>query len=242
MRQVHSIFIVLLIANGAFAQKFKFKGAGIYGAGITTAHYYKNDLSTYTILDTTTGSKWYYPQSHISKEYINWSAGAFAEFSVFKRLLWQTELEYANKGANEMEIVDKKELRSGSYSLNKYTYIQWNNYVKSFIPLAYGSWYWMAGARVEYLFKKSPTVFAPYSANFKTIWFSGDLGIGYEMPIFEKYHLFVEGHWNPDIISQKQDFLKIRSRSYEARVGVVYRLRKRRVDDCNAPVYKGPAY
>lgn len=223
-------------------QNFKFKGAGIYGAGITTAHHYKNNLSTPAIIDTVTGSRYYYPQTHISKEYINWSAGGFAEFLLFKKILWQTELEYANKGAREMEILDRKELRSGSYGLNKYTYIQWNNYYKSFYPLAYGMWYWMAGVRLEYLFKKSAGVFVPWSANMKSIWFSGDLGIGYEMPIFEKYHLFVEGHWNPDIIPQTQDYLKIRSRSYEVRLGVVYRLRRKRVDDCNAPVYKGPAY
>ncbi|MBL7902860.1 MAG: hypothetical protein JNK73_12765 [Bacteroidia bacterium] len=241
MQKPFHILLFLLLPCFVFAQKIKFKGAGIYGAGLSSAHYYKNDLSTPTIVDSN-GTKWYYPQSHISKEFINWGAGAFVEFSLFRKLRWQTELEYANKGAQEMEIVDRKEQRSGSYSPNKYTYIQWNNYVKSYTKLIFGSSYWMAGARVEYLFRKSTPVFAPYSANLKTFWFSADLGVGWEIRLTERFYLFTEGHWNPDVISQKQDFLKIRNRTFEVRLGITYRPRKQKVDDCNAPVYKGPAY
>ncbi len=62
------------------------------------------------------------------------------------------------------------------------------------------------------------------------------------MRLAERFYLFIEGHWNPDVISQKQDFLKIRNRTVEARIGITYRPRKARIDDCNAPVYKGPAY
>ncbi len=241
MQNTIKIILFVLLPGFTLAQKIKFKGAGIYGAGLTSAHYYKNDLSTVTIQDSN-GTKWYYPQTHISKEFINWGAGAFAEFSLFRRIRWQTELEYANKGAQEMEIVDRMEQRSGSYSPNKYTYIQWNNYAKSYTPLLFGSFYWMAGVRVEYLFKKSTPVFAPYSANLKQFWFSGDLGIGWEIRLTERFYLFTEGHWNPDVISQKQDFLKIRNRTFELRLGITYRPRKQKVDDCNAPVYKGPAY
>ncbi len=166
MRIKLSIFILFVLSASLFGQKIKFKGAGIYGAGLSSAHYYKNDLSTPTIIDST-GTKYYYPQSHISKEFMNWGAGVFAEFSLFRKMRWQTEFEYANKGAQEMEIVDQREQRSGSYSTNKYTYIQWNNYVKSYTKLIFGSAYWMAGVRVEYLFKKSTPVFAPYSSNLK---------------------------------------------------------------------------
>jgi hypothetical protein len=241
MRSTIHILLFLLLPGFVFSQKIKFKGAGIYGAGLTSCHYYKNDLSTPTIIDTN-GNKFFYPQTHISKEYINWGAGIFAEFSLFRKIRWQTELEYANKGAQEMEIVDRMEQRSGSYVTNKYTYIQWNNYAKSYTKLIFGSAYWMLGVRAEYLFRKSTPVFAPYSSNLKSFWFSADLGIGWEIRLTERFYLFTEGHWNPDVISQKQDFLKIRNRTFEARLGITYRPRKQKVDDCNAPVYKGPAY
>lgn len=239
MRQILTILFLAFVTLAS--AQFKYRGAGIFGAGLTSCHYYKNDLSVPTIIDTN-GFRYFYPQTHISKEFINWGAGAFAEFSFYRNLRWHTELEYANKGANEMEIVDRRELRSGSYVTNKYTYIQWNNYLKSYTKLIFGSWYWMAGVRLEYLFKKSAPVFAPYSSNLKKIWFSGDLCLGYQIPLAERWSLFVDGHWNPDIISQKQDFLKIRNRTVEARIGIEYHPRKRKIDDCNAPTYKGPAY
>ncbi len=241
MLKTITIIFYLILPTFVLAQKIKFRGAGIYGAGLTSAHYYKNDLSTPTIIDTN-GNKFYYPQTHISKEFISWGAGAFAEFSLFRKIRWQTELEYANKGAQEMEIVDRMEQRSGTYVANKYTYIQWNNYAKSYTKLIFGSSYWMAGVRVEYLFRKSAPVFAPYSSNLKSFWFSADLGLGWEIRLTERFYLFTEGHWNPDVIGQKQDYLKIRNRTVEARIGITYRPRKQKVDDCNAPVYKGPAY
>ena len=241
MKSALLCILLFLFPYLGIAQAFKFKAAGIYGAGLTSAHYYKNDLSVPAIIDSN-GTRYFYPQSHISKEFINWGAGAFAEFTAFRRLRWQTELEYANKGAKEMEIVDRRELRSGTYVANKYTYIQWNNYVKSYTKLIFGSWYWMAGVRLEYLFKKSAPVFAPYSSNLKSFWFSGDLGLGYEIPLGEKFDLFIEGHWNPDVIAQRQDWLKIRNRTVEARLGLKYHPRKPKIDDCNAPIYKGPAY
>ena len=53
---------------------------------------------------------------------------------------------------------------------------------------------------------------------------------------------FVEYHWNPDIIRHTHDNVKVRNRTFELRVGLVYRKKKRSIDDCNAPRYNGPAY
>src|SRR5688572_26651823 len=109
MQRLLKIVLLLLLPGFVFAQKIKYKGAGIYFAGLTSCHYYKNDLSTHSSIDSS-GNKYYYPQTHISKEFINWGAGIFAEFSLFRKVRWQTELEYANKGAQEMEIIDQREL------------------------------------------------------------------------------------------------------------------------------------
>ena len=47
-----------------------------------------------------------------------------------EHLRWQTELEYTHKGAREKELIDPFiGTRSGGFSTNKYTYIQWNNYL-----------------------------------------------------------------------------------------------------------------
>ena len=66
-------------------------------------------------------------------------------------------------------------------------YFQWNNYAKFYNPLGNAHLYVMPGVRLEYLFKSSPTVFLPVSADFPKFWFSGDVGLGYEFPIFKKF-------------------------------------------------------
>jgi hypothetical protein len=101
----------------------------------------------------------------------------------------------------------------------------------------------MVGVRLEYLFKRSATTYGDVIAAFPKFWFSGDLGLGYEFPVTERIGVFVEGHWNPDIIPHKYNGnTNVRARTFEARLGLTLRPRKRRIDDCNAPVYKGPAY
>ena len=143
-----------------------------------------------------------------------------------------------------MEVIDFRHtgLRTGSYSPNKLTYIQWNNYAKYFFPLMFSQLYVMGGVRLEYLFRNNSTVFVPVSQDFPTFWFSGDVGAGYEIPIVKKFSAFIEAHWNPDIIKHDHNSVSARSRTFELRIGLMMRPRKRNIDDCNAPVYKGPAY
>ncbi|MBL7933398.1 MAG: hypothetical protein JNL60_15940 [Bacteroidia bacterium] len=241
---MRSLFIALtfVIALPGFAQKL-FKGVGVFGALTVSKHEYKN-LDT-DKKDTTYTYKHFYPQSHVSKEFLNWGAGIFLELSRRSDIRWQTELEYMNKGAKELLIENfYTGTNNNAYVNNKLTYIQWNNYIKFYNPIfASAHWYFMAGVRLEYLFKKAASTYPDVIAAFPKFWFSGDLALGYEFPVTEKIGVFIEQHWNPDIIPHTfNGNTRVRARSFETRVGLVLRPRKRRIDDCNAPVYKGPAY
>lgn len=233
----------IVIFNVSLSNAQFFKGVGIFGALTQSAHYYENK-DTDRKLDTPYVFNRFYPPSHISKEFFNWGAGFFLEFSTRDNLRWQTEFEYTHKGAKEKELINAYTgEREGSFRTNKYTYIQWNNYLKFYNPIGFSShWYVMPGIRLEYLFNSGASAFTPVSGNFPKFWFSGDVGIGYEFPLFKKISFFAEYHWNPDIISHKHDNVRARNRTFELRVGLVYRKKKRSIDDCNAPRYNGPAY
>lgn len=233
------LFIVLILS--AFGLKAQygtpfFRGFGIFGAITESAHYYTNSAKDL--------SQVYYPPAHISKEYFNWGVGAFAEFLKSDNLRWQTELEYVKKGAKEKEIIDVTTGdRASNWGVNKYTYFQWNNYLKFYNPIGFGShWYIMPGIRLEYLFRSSASVFTPVSGDFPTFWFSGNIGAGYEFPLFKKFSGIVEYHWNPDIIPHAHDNIKVRNRTFELRLGIMWRPKQRSIDDCNTPRYNGPAY
>lgn len=220
-----------------------FRGIGVFGALTQSAHYYKNkdeSLKDPTIFVP----QYYYPSTHISTEYFSWGAGVFAEFLRSDNYRWQTELEYANKGARETEIIDQyMGTRTNSKANNKYTYIQWNNYLKFYYPIfQYSHTYLMPGIRLEYLYKKSTPVFSSVSSNFPTFWFSGNIGVGYEFPLFKNFSGFAEYHWNPDILRHRHANTFVRNRTLEARFGVMWRPRVKRIDDCNAPKYHGPNY
>src|SRR5690606_16126384 len=132
------------------------KSFGVFGALTQSAHYYHN-TETDKKLDAPFVYNRFYPQSHISKEFFNWGAGAFLELSRGGRWRWQTELEYCNKGAQEKELLNAYTgERSGVFQRNKYTYIQWNNYAKFYNPIGYNAhWYLLLGVRLEYLFKQN---------------------------------------------------------------------------------------
>ena len=240
MKKTKLLLLFTLTICAAQAQ-FKYKGVGIFGSLTQSAHHY-NNLDT-DKKDTTFNINHYYPETHYSKEFFNWGAGAFVEFGN-QDLRWQTELEYINKGAKEMALTNPfTGERSGSFSSTKLTYIEWNNYLKFYYPLGYAHCYWMPGIRLEYLFKKSAGAYSDVVNSFPTFWFSGDIAVGYEFPLFKKFSAFAEYHWNPDIIPYTYNSnTKIRKRTFELRLGVMMRPRKRSIDDCTAPTYKGPAY
>lgn len=220
-----------------------FRGIGIFGAATQSAHYYKN--KDHALKDPMIFvPSYYYPSTHISGEHFSWGAGVFAEFLRYDNLRWQTEFEYANKGAKEREIIDQyMGTRADSRGTNKYTYIQWNNYLKFYYPVfSFSHTYLMPGVRLEYLYKSSTPVFSSVSGDFPKFWFSGNVGIGYEFPLFKNFTGFSEFHWNPDVIRHKHGSTSVRNRTFELRVGIMWRKRVRRIDDCNAPKYHGPNY
>ena len=240
------IILVAAILFSLTASAQFFRGVGIFGAATESMNRYKNTQEDQRDWnrDSLTGynRNYYYPQATISREYFSWGAGLFAEFGGdYGR--WQTELEYTHKGGKGHELIEPYNgIRADGYSTNKYTYIQWNNYLKYFGPFGLSTnFYLMPGVRLEYLFSSSTSWFQPYSS-FPKFWFSGNVGLGYEFPILKKINAFVEYHWNPDIIYHKSDQVKARNRTFELRAGLVFRPRKRSIDDCNAPRYKGPAY
>lgn len=233
------LFLITLFTNAQF-----FRGIGIYGALTESMHSYKN-FDAPKKVDTVFVPQYYYPQNHISREYFSWGAGIFAEFLKNDGVRWQTELSYTKKGANEKEIINQyMGTRSNSFGTNKYTYIQWNNYLKFFGPFGLKrNIYLMPGVRLEYKLNQSTSVFSAYSSQLKKIWFSGNLGIGYEFHLYKNFYGIVEEHWNPDVYNLKvKDNVKIRNRTFETRFGIVWRPKRRAIDDCNTPRYKGPAY
>lgn len=219
------------------------RGIGIFGAGTMSAHNYLNkDYATR--YEVPYDPAHFYPSTHASTEYFSWGAGVLAELLPYDNLRWQTELEYVNKGAKEREIIDLYSGdRTDSKSVNKYTYIQWNNFLKFYYPIfSFSHTYLLSGLRLEYLYNSSASVFRPVSNSFPKIWFSGNVGVGYEFPLFKTFTGFSEFHWNPDIIRHKHGNTGVRNRTYELRVGIMWRKRVRRIDDCNAPKYHGPNY
>jgi hypothetical protein len=220
--------------------QFKFQGVGIFGSLTHSQHKYVNEDTDKKATDSL--YSYFYPQTHYSMERFSWGAGAFVEFGG-DHARWQTELEYINKGAKENALVNAYTgERVGTYVPNKYKYIQWNNYLKLYYPAGFDHWYLMPGIRVEYLLGSTTPVFSDVSGAFPKFWFSGNLGVGYEIHLFRTFSIFAEYHWNPDIISHQHGNTHVRNRTFELRVGLVKRPKKRSVDDCNAPVYKGPGY
>jgi hypothetical protein len=242
--RIGSFIITLCFVGSLHAQSFV-KGFGFFGSGTSSKHEYTN-TDTDKKTDTSALASYFYPQTHISKERLSWGAGVFVELGK-EKLRWQTELSYINKGAKEMPFAAPGYFytgdRTGTYQANKTTYIEWNNFLKFYYPLGGNAhWYVMPGIRLEYLFKQVTPVFSDFAGAFPKFWFSGDLGLGYEFPIVRRFNGFIEGHWNPDVISHKQANTRIRSRTFELRAGIVIRPRKRRIDDCNAPRYRGPEF
>lgn len=245
---MRKLLFIILISPITLISQSVFKGFGVFAAGTQSAHYYKNksEDKRYSSSDTPDNYNldYYYARTHASKEHFSWGAGLFAEFSTRDNLRWQTEFEYVKKGAKEKELLDPYfGTRSESFSTNKYTYIQWNNYLKFYNPIGFSShWYIMPGIRLEYLLNQSVSAYQSIAGNFFKIWGSPNIALGYEFPLVRKWSAFTELHYNTDLLRHREGSTRLRNRTYELRIGVVYRPKRRGVDDCNAPRYNGPAY
>lgn len=235
-----SLIFVSVETNAQF-----FRGIGIFVAGNSTAHRYRNLNSTKKDPNVFV-YEYYYPQNHYSRDYQSFGVGLLAEFLRYDHIRWQTEFEYTMKGAVEKEIGNlyTGEL-SGRVGANVYQYIQWNNFLKFMgNTTRKGQWYTMLGVRLEYLNSFAVSVFPEMASTFPKIWFSGDAGAGFEFFTWKKWHPFVEFHYNPDLMYQppRLGLSSIRSRTFELRVGIIFRPMPKSIDDCNAPVYHGTYY
>jgi hypothetical protein len=241
MKKLFFILFLTSILNEASGQFFR--GIGIFVGPNSTAHRYRN-LGAPLKDPMVYNPDLYYPQNHYSHDYFSFATGLFLEFLRYDHIRWQTELEYTNKGAIEREIIDPYLGTRGGTGANVYQYIQWNNYLKFMGGEGdRGQWYTMLGAKIEYNLSRATPIFTPISGTFPKIWFSGDAAIGYEFFTWKRIHPFVEFHYNPDIIYQPpRGYTSVRSRTFELRIGLIYRPKKGSIDDCNAPTYHGNYY
>lgn len=214
-----------------------FRGAGLFIGATTSSHRYRN----LNPIDNNTFAHRFPAPSHRSAELPSFSVGIFGEFLRYTHIRWQTEFEYCTKGGVERPTIAPGE-RSGP-TPNTFTYIQWNNFAKIFGNEGYrGIPYIMLGGRIEYNMARAVSAYGAVAGAVPKINISPDAGIGYEFNSPIKWHLFTELHYNPDAIKLVVSNVMFWQRMWELRVGIIYRPRKKAIDDCNAPRYHGSNY
>lgn len=247
-KNMKKIILILCALTTIEASAQFFRGVGLFVAGNSTLQRYKN-INPKTIQRDdanflTDAQNQYYPESHHARELQLWGVGLVAEFLRSDHFRWQTEIEYTKKGALDREYFWQNDTKGG-YAPNVYTMIQWNNFLKYFIRQGRkGAPYIMPGIRLEINMARSITSYAVITAARPMVWFSGDVGVGYEWFATKKWHPFIEFHWNPDIVYQPSPIpgASMRARAYELRIGIMYRPLPKSIDDCNAPKYHGNYY
>lgn len=227
---------LLLILVSSIALKAQFiQGIGFFGSGTSSRHDYLNSNSVdsvpFRILT---------PESHRSSERQSWGAGVVFEMFSFSGFRLQSEIEYINKGAierNELVNIYTNERRRG---VNKYRYIAFNNFAKFRMETFNFTSSLLIGARLEYNLGKSIGAYNQVADNFKKLWVSPDIGIGFEPYSYRKLKIFTELHYNPDIRRQyNKNNVAANNRTWELRVGIMWRKKKMNDLDCNAPRYHG---
>jgi hypothetical protein len=238
MKRLFLFGALLLLVFETNAQFFR--GVGLFVAGNSSMHRYRN----FNVKDPNNFDyNAYYVDNHHSHDLQSFGVGLVLEFLRYDNVRWQTEIEYTNKGGLDREFNPYTGEKAG-YAPNMYTQIQWNNFLKYFLPPGdKGQPYFMLGGRLEYTMSRAITSYAVVSGTRPTVWFSGDVGIGYERFTWKRFHPFIEFHWNPDIIYQPAVAgSTMRNRTYELRIGIMYRPLRKGIDDCNAPKYHGNYY
>ncbi|MCD6068391.1 MAG: hypothetical protein K0S33_3217 [Bacteroidetes bacterium] len=232
MKRLLIVFLVLgtMVAKAQFIQ-----GLGVFGSGTSSRHDYENtndpDSSFLRVL---------YPEPHRSAERLSWGAGIVAEMLPFRGFRWQSEIEYINKGAKETNYLTQPYFGQREKRVNKYRYIAWNNFAKFRLETFNFTSSLLIGARLEYKLGSSTPAYSDVSGNFKGLWISPDVGIGFEPYSFRKIKIFTELHYNPDVRRQYDDNgIEASNRTWELRVGIMYRKKKMNDLDCNAPRYHG---
>ena len=215
-----------------------FRGAGIFIGATTTSDRYRN----LNPVDNNTYAHRFPAPSHRSGELVSFSVGILGEFLKYDHIRWQTELEYCTKGGIENPNIGLTNDRAGA-TANSYGNIQWNNFAKIFGNEGYrGTPYLMLGARLEYNFARTITAYSEVAGAAPKINLTPDIGVGYEFTSYSKWHLFTELHYNPDAIKIVTQNVVFWQRMWELRIGVIYRPKRKAIDDCNAPRYHGSNY
>jgi hypothetical protein len=215
-----------------------FRGVGLFIGATTSSDKYKN----LNPLDNNTYAHRFPAPSHRSGELVSFSVGILGEFLKYDHIRWQTELEYCTKGGIERPNIGLTPDRTGA-TANTFGNIQWNNFAKIFGNEGYrGTPYLMLGARLEYNFARTITAYGVVSGAAPKINLTPDIGVGYEFASYSKWHLFTELHYNPDAIKIVTQNVVFWQRMWELRVGIIYRPKRKAIDDCNAPRYHGSNY
>jgi hypothetical protein len=183
------------------------------------------------------------PPSHKSAELENFSVGIFLEMLRSAKWRWVTEIDFCNKGAVENELLNPI-TNAKRISANHYANLQWNNYLKRWVDLGIKPrTYIMVGIRLEDNLARSTPAYSYVSGAISKIQVSADVGVGMEFHLRGPWNLFVEEHYNPDIIPlYAKNKVVMANRTWETRIGIVYRFKTgiAAVDlDCNAPRYHG---
>ncbi|MFO0322086.1 MAG: hypothetical protein ACK504_06640 [Bacteroidota bacterium] len=234
---IRKITLIIVLTNLSMVMNAQFfRGIGIFAGGTSSRHSYVNSLPLDSIRHTIP------VQSHRSAEYLYWSAGILFEFLKYENIRWQSEFEYCKKGAIENPFITWNPPTRSGKTLNSFTNIEWNNYLKILFPEGYrGTPYIMLGARLDYNLARSITAFPTIMSAVKKINVSPDVVAGFEFVSYYNFKPFIEAHYNPDILKTKVDVVSQRGRMWELRIGIIYRPQKSK-ENCNAPSYNGSAY
>jgi hypothetical protein len=184
------------------------------------------------------------PPSHRSTEFESASVGIFAEMLKSANWRWVTEIDFVHKGANELDELVNPVTNQHASATNVYTNIQWNNYLKRWVDLGFRfKTYIMFGARIEYTMASATPAYGYVAGLARKINVTPDLGVGAEFHLKGPWNLFVEEHYNPDVIPvYTTGKISLWNRTWETRLGIIYRFKSGigSVDmDCNAPRYHG---
>ena len=235
LKKIIAFSVLMYLSMEVHAQFVR--GIGLFGAVTSSRHRYVNTSD----VDNTYAHKFPSP-SHKSAEYVNWSAGIFGEFLRYDHIRWQTEIAYCNKGAVEHPFLSPFTEERGPATANALSYIQWNNYAKIFLNEGYrGTPYLMIGARIEYNLRQAITIYPSVMGALPKLKVSPDVAIGYELVTYSKFKPFVELHYNPDLINKQIGNIAFNNRTWELRLGVIFRPEKK-LDNCNAPRFHGSGY
>jgi len=233
MKKVIAACCLLMVVHSAKAQFIQ--GLGIFGAGTSSRHEYINNNTPAAVFP------YLYPEKHRSAERLSWGAGVVAEMLPFRGFRWQSEIEYINKGANEVSHMADPSTGERDRRVNKYKYVAWNNFLKFRLESFNVTSSLLLGARLEYNLGKSTPAYDFVAGNFKKLWITPDVGIGFEPYSYGKIKILTELHYNPDVRRQyNQNNILASNRTWELRVGIMWRKKKLNDLDCNAPRYHDP--